>query len=78
MTRNFSEYSNVGDSCLIKDDDETQIEPQEWTFAQKLHVKLDEAKLKKPSIHINTICIEQEFKKFAQNPEFKPQILGKL
>ena len=36
-------------------DDETQIEPQELTFAQKLQVKLDEARLKKPSIHSNTI-----------------------
>ena len=70
--------SNVEDSCPMIVDDGTQIEPQELTFAQKLQVKLDEARLKKPSIHSNTIGIEQEFKKFAQNPEFKPQILGKL
>ena len=59
-------------------DDETQIEPQELTFAQKLQVKLDEARLKKPSIHSNTIGIEQEFKMFTQNPEFRPQVLEKL
>ena len=58
--------------------DETQIEPQELIFAQKLQVKLDEARLKKPSIHSNTIGNVQEFKKCAQIPEFKPQILGKL
>ena len=69
---------NVEDSCPMIVDDETQIEPQELTFAQKLQVKLDEARLKKPSIHSNTIGNVQEFKKFAQNPEFKPQILGKL
>ena len=33
---------------------------------------------KKPSNHSNTISIEQEFKKFAQNSEFRPQILEKL
>ena len=55
-------------------DDETQIEPQELNFAQKLPVKLDEARLMKPSIHYNTIGIEQEFKEFAQNLEFRPQI----
>ena len=50
--------SNVEDSCPMIVDDETQIEPQELTFAQKLQVKLDEARLKKPSIHSNTIDIE--------------------
>ena len=59
-------------------DDETKTEPQELTFAQKLQVRLDEARLKKPSNHSNKIGIEQEFKKFAQNPEFRPQILEKL
>ena len=58
--------------------DETQIEPQELIFAQKLQVKLDEVRLKKPSIHSNTIGNVQEFKKFAQNLDFKPQILGKI
>ena len=70
--------SNVEDSYPMIVDDETQIEPQELTFAQKLQVKLDEARLKKPFIHSNTIGIVQEFKKFTQNPEFRPQILEKL
>ena len=48
------------------------------TFAQKIQVRLDEARLKKTSNHSNTIAIEQEFKKFAQNPEFRLQILEKL
>ena len=52
-------------------DDETQIESQELTLAQKLQAKLDEARLKKPSIHSNTIGNEQEFKKFAQNLKFR-------
>ena len=62
------------DSCPMIVDDETQIEPQELTFAQKLQVKLDEARLKKPSIHSNTIGIEQEFKKFAQTSDFRKTI----
>ena len=33
---------------------------------------------KNPSNHSNTISIEQEFKKFAQNSEFRPKILEKL
>ena len=33
LTRLFPEYSNVEDSCLMIVDDETQIEPQELTFA---------------------------------------------
>ena len=59
-------------------DDETKTEPQELTFAQKLQVRLDEARKKNPSNHSNTISIEQEFKKFAQNSEFRPKILEKL
>ena len=78
VARLFPEDSNVEDSCPMIVDDETQIEPQELTFAQKFQVKLDEARLKKPSIHSNTIGIEQEFKEFAQNPEFRPQTLEKL
>ena len=77
VTRVFPEYSNVEDSCPMIIDDETQTEPQELTFAQKLQVRLDEAK-KNPSNHSKTISIEQEFKKFAQNSEFRPQILEKL
>ena len=46
-------------------DDETQIESQELTLAQKLQAKLDEARWKKPSIHSKTKGIEQDFKKFA-------------
>ena len=74
VTRVFPEYSNVEDSCPMIIDDETKTEPQELTFAQKLQVRLDEARLKKTSNHSNTIGIEQEFKKFAQKPEFRPQI----
>ena len=47
VTRVFPEYSNVEDSCPMIIDDETQTEPQELTFAQKLYVRLDEARLKK-------------------------------
>ena len=65
---------NVEDSCPMIVDDETQIEPQELTFAQKLQVELDEARLKKPSIYSNTIGIEQEFKKFAQTSDFRKTI----
>ena len=57
-TKTTVQDSNVEDSCPMIIDDETQIEPQELTFAQKLQVKLDEARLKKPSIHSNTIDIE--------------------
>ena len=42
--------SNVEDSYPMIVDDETQIEPQELTFAQKLQVKLGEARLKKSFI----------------------------
>ena len=72
--KTFPADSNVEDSCPMIVDDETQIEPQELTFAQKLQIKLDEAKLKKPSIHSNTIGIEQEFKKFAQTSDFRKTI----
>ena len=58
VTRLFPEDSKVEDSCPMIVDDETQIEPQELTFAQKLQVKLDEARLKKPPIHSNTMGIE--------------------
>ena len=74
LTRLYLEDSNVEDSCPMIVDNETQIEPQELTFAQKLQVKLDEARLKKPSIHSNTIGIEQEFKKFAQTSDFRKTI----
>ena len=70
----FRRPCNVEDSCSIIVDDETQIEPQELTFAQKFQVKLDEARLKKPSIHSNTIGIEQEFKKFAQTSDFRKTV----
>ena len=43
-----------------------------------MFIPLADAWFKKLSIYSNTICIEQEFKKFAQNPEFRPQILEKL
>ena len=44
VTRVFPEYSNVEDSCPMIIDDETKTEPQELTFAQKLQVRLDEAR----------------------------------
>ena len=47
VTRVFPECSNVEDSCPMIIDDETKTEPQELTFAQKLQVRLDEAR-KKP------------------------------
>ena len=40
--------------------------------------KLADAWFKKLSIYSNTICIEQEFERFSQNPKFRLQILEKL
>ena len=40
--------------------------------------KLVDARFIRLSIYSNINCIEQEFKKFAQNPEFRHQILEKL
>ena len=40
--------------------------------------KLFEARFEKLFICSNTICIEQEFERFSQNPKFRLQILEKL
>ena len=64
---------------MIVDDSETQIDIQEQTFGQRLQTKLKQARSKKPaSGSLNSNGVENEFKKFEQNPQFRPPILEKL
>ena len=51
----------------------------EQTFDQRLKSKLKEARSKKPSSgNLKTNGVENEFKIFEQNPQFRPPILEKL
>ena len=81
VSRLFPEYSTVNDDAIgmIVDDSETQIDIQEQTFNQRLQTKLQQARSKKPaSGSSNSNGVENEFKKFEQNPQFRPPILEKL
>ena len=81
VSRLFPDYNTVNDDAdgMIVDDSETQIDIQELTFGQRLQTKLKQARSKKPaSGNLNSCGVENEFKKFEQNPQFRPPILEKL
>ena len=80
VSRLFPEYNTVDeDDSMVVDDMETQIDPMEQTFDQRLKSKLKEARSKKPSSgNLKSNGVEKEFKNFEQNPQFRPPILEKL
>ena len=79
VSRLFPDYNSVNeDDGMVVDDSETQIDPMEQTFDQRLKFKLKEARSKKPSSGIKSGGVENEFKNFEQNPQFRPPILEKL
>ena len=81
VSRLFPDYNTVNDDedGMVIDDNETQIDTQEQTFNQRLQTKLKQARSKKPaSGNLNSNGVENEFKKFEQNPQFRPPILEKL
>ena len=79
VSRLFPDYNSVNeDDKMVVDDCETQIDPMELSFDERLKSKLKEARLKKPSSGMKITGVENEFKLFEQNPQFRPTILEKL